>query len=107
MRIPIANQLKRKRQVELASLQDEMIRIVYSVTYDSVLHGGTSIWRCYSGKRFSEDLDLYSLSFPDHINEFKKMIKAAGLIITKLEDTDNVIFSLITDGRVKVSIEVN
>ncbi|MEM0202298.1 MAG: nucleotidyl transferase AbiEii/AbiGii toxin family protein [Candidatus Micrarchaeaceae archaeon] len=25
-----------------------------------VMHGGTAIWRCYNGNRFSEDIDLYA-----------------------------------------------
>ena len=54
MKIPLANQLKKRQQVETALLQDEIIGIIYLITEDMVLHGGTAIWRCYSGKRFSE-----------------------------------------------------
>ena len=72
MRIPLANQLKKRQQVETAFLQDEIIRLVYLTTEEMVLHGGTAIWRCYSGKRFSEDLDLYSSTFPRIIKQFKK-----------------------------------
>ena len=107
MKIPLANQLKKKQQVEISILQDEMIRIVYNITEDSVLHGGTSVWRCYSGKRFSEDLDFYSMSFPDRVDKFRREISAAGLSITKLKDTGNVIFSQINDGRVEVRLEIN
>ena len=84
-----------------------MIRIVYNITEDSVLHGGTSVWRCYSGKRFSEDLDFYSMSFPDRVDKFRREISAAGLSITKLKDTGNFIFSQINDGRAEVRLEIN
>jgi predicted nucleotidyltransferase component of viral defense system len=107
MIIPLANQLKKKKQVEISALQDEMVRILYNISQDSVLHGGTSVWRCYSGKRFSEDLDFYSKSFPNRIDIFRKEIKAAGLSILKLKDTSNVIFSHVSDGRTEVRLEVN
>ncbi|MFG1445746.1 MAG: nucleotidyl transferase AbiEii/AbiGii toxin family protein [Thermoplasmatales archaeon] len=107
MKIPLANQLKKRQQVEISILQDEMVRIVYNISVDSVLHGGTSVWRCYSGKRFSEDLDFYSMSFPDLVDNFRREISAAGLSITKMKDTGNVIFSQISDGRVEVRLEIN
>ena len=95
MKIPLANQLKKRQQVEISILQDEMVRIVYNVSVESVLHGGTSVWRCYSGKRFSEDLDFYSTSFPELVDNFRSEISAAGLSITKMKDTGNVILSQI------------
>jgi len=107
MKIPLANQLKKRQQVETAFLQDEIIRIVYLTTDDMVLHGGTAIWRCYSGKRFSEDLDFYSLSFPSLIKQFEKSASSQGLKITKIKDTGNVIFSTVSSGKTTVKIEVN
>ena len=35
------------------------IEALYSVVPSAVFHGGTAIWRCYNGNRFSDDLDLY------------------------------------------------
>jgi hypothetical protein len=84
-----------------------MIRIVYNISDDSVLHGRKSVWRCYSGKRFSEDLDFNSMSFPDLVDNFRREISAAGLSITKMNDTGNVISSQISDGRVEVRLEIN
>jgi predicted nucleotidyltransferase component of viral defense system len=40
-------------------LQDRAIETIFSATSDAILHGGTAIWRCYSGERFSKDLDFY------------------------------------------------
>ena len=107
MRIPLANQLKKRQQVETAFLQDEIIRLVYLTTEDMVLHGGTAIWRCYSGKRFSEDLDFYSSTFPSITKQFKKIGSSQGLSIIKMMDTGNVIFSTISNGRTTVNLEIN
>ena len=107
MKIPLANQLKKRQQVETALLQDEIIRIIYLVAEDMVLHGGTAIWRCYSGKRFSEELDFYSSSFPNVMKQFEKRVLSQGLKIEKMKDTGNVIFSSVSNGKTIVKLEVN
>ncbi|MHB1812966.1 MAG: nucleotidyl transferase AbiEii/AbiGii toxin family protein [Thermoplasmataceae archaeon] len=83
MKIPIANQLKKRQQVEIASLQDELISLMYAVSDDLILHGGTAIWRCFSGKRFSEDLDFYSISFPEKLMEFEKTVRTQWVGVEK------------------------
>ena len=52
-------EIKEASQLEKAKLEDTVIELLYSRHKDLVLHGGTSIWRCYSGNRFSRDLDFY------------------------------------------------
>lgn len=42
-----------------AALQDIVIRIIFESTHNAVFHGGTCVWRCYNGKRFSKDIDIY------------------------------------------------
>lgn len=107
MKIPLANQLKNRQQVETALLQDEVIRIMYRITDDLIFHGGTGIQRCYSGKRFSEGLDFYSSSFQNLTKEFEKRATSQGLKITKIKDTGDVIFSAVSNGKTAVKIEVN
>ncbi|WMT50783.1 MAG: nucleotidyl transferase AbiEii/AbiGii toxin family protein [Ferroplasma sp.] len=107
MKLPIIRQLKNRNQVEVAKLQDELIIILYNTDNSMVIHGGTSLWRCYSGNRFSEDIDLYSLSFPNYLDEFKNEIKSHELKLLKLKDTGNILFSNISDGNVNVKIEIN
>lgn len=107
MRIPLINQLKKRQQIDIALLQDEVIRIVYLVSDDMVLHGGTAIWRCYSGKRFSEDIDLYSTAFSGLIDKFRKIAATHGLAISKMKDTGNVIFATVLSGKTAVRLEVN
>lgn len=59
MDIPIGSIL-RSEKLAIAELQDLLIEIIYNyVQYDAVLYGGTAIWRCYNGNRFSEDIDIY------------------------------------------------
>ncbi len=56
---PIADLITGDR-LRLAELQDEVIDIIYNrVEPDAILYGGTAIWRCYGGSRFSEVIDIY------------------------------------------------
>lgn len=107
MKLPIIRQLKNRNQIEVPKLQDELIIILYDIDNSMVIHGGTSLWRCYSGNRFSEHIDLYSLSFPNYLDEFKNEIKSHELKLLKLKDTDNILFANISDGNVSVKIEIN
>ena len=53
------DKLKKKMHKDIALLQDIFIDILYEIFPDCVLHGGTAVWRCYNGTRFSEDIDVY------------------------------------------------
>ena len=57
--IPLILRLKKSAHKDIAAAQDLIVSALYEVFNDSVLHGGTSIWRCYKGNRFSEDVDAY------------------------------------------------
>ena len=59
MELPIEKKLSDNVQIEMARLQDACMEAVYSLDQNAVLHGGTAIWRCYGGNRFSDDIDLY------------------------------------------------
>jgi hypothetical protein len=52
-------ELKTREQKSIAMLQDTAMDIVDRAIKNYVLHGGTAIWRCYNGNRFSYDLDFY------------------------------------------------
>ena len=45
-------------QVALARLRYSIVESLLEVDPGIVLHGDTAIWRCYSGNRFSEDVDI-------------------------------------------------
>ena len=107
MQLPIIKMLKKKNQVEVAFLQDEIVQIVYSVDDGAVLHGGTAIWRCYSGNRFSDDLDFYSSALFSLKTDFEKTSRSHSLNVTKFKSTGNLLFSSINDGRTSLNLEVN
>lgn len=56
---PIERLLKNESQVATARLEDSVVKAIYETDAGTVLHGGTAIWRCYNGYRFSSDVDLY------------------------------------------------
>ena len=57
---PIGNLISGER-LKIASLQDYIVELIYSKLEPSaILYGGTAIWRCYGGMRFSENLDIYN-----------------------------------------------
>lgn len=107
MQIPLANKLKKRMHTEIAALQDELVDIIYEIDKQAVLHGGTAIWRCYNGNRFSEDLDFYSGSSDDFRGYFETKLKNHALSLLKFKKTKNVIFSKISNGTVEVRFEIN
>ena len=105
MRIPLENKLKKRLHVEIGRLQDEVIDIVYSLEEKAVLHGGTALWRCYSGNRFSEDLDFYLNADKKFEIEFKQKLESRGLQLLKYKKTANAVYSKISNGIVEVRFE--
>ncbi len=106
MKLPLSKILRKRVHVEIAMLQDEILEIVYSVVDKPVLHGGTAIWRCYGGNRFSEDLDFYFQADENFRARFYQGVGARGLEVTKYKRTMNTIFAKVTNGTVEVRIEV-
>lgn len=106
MRIPLKNLLKRQSQVQLAELQDEALEAVYSVFPNAVLHGGTAIWRCFQGNRFSEDLDFYAPVGKEFRPKLEAELKKRGLFLAKFKQTENVVFAKISNNQTEVSIEI-
>jgi predicted nucleotidyltransferase component of viral defense system len=62
MNEPLENRLRTPEQRNLANLQDRLVEALYRVDLDIILHGGTAIWRCYGGNRFSDDVDVYAIA---------------------------------------------
>lgn len=104
MRIPLKNQL-RGSQASMAQLQDEALEIMYAVEPEAVLRGGTAIWRCYNGKRFSEDLDFYAPKSGFAREALEEQVARHGLSLTKFRKTENNVYARISNGRTEVSIE--
>ncbi len=107
MIIPLEKRLRKRMHVEIALLQDEVMEILYGIDNDLILHGGTAIWRCYGGNRFSEDLDFYCLGCEGLEQSFRERLSGRGLSVLKFKKTENLIFCKISNGEVEVRVEVN
>ncbi|MFW6174044.1 MAG: nucleotidyl transferase AbiEii/AbiGii toxin family protein [Elusimicrobiota bacterium] len=67
------------------------------MSQDVVLHGGTTIWRCYGGNRFSWDLDFYfPKNFSSNLEDFKARLAKMGVEVKKLKTTENSIYATLT-----------
>lgn len=105
MDLPLDKKLKNRMQKDMGLLQDEVMELLYSVNPDFVFHGGTSIWRCYKGNRFSDDLDLYALN-TDFVEDFTEAIKSRGFTLSKLKKTENTVFAKVNSNEIEVQVEV-
>jgi predicted nucleotidyltransferase component of viral defense system len=103
--IPIILRLKKQRQKDLASAQDILVKETFSVFENAVLHGGTAIWRCYNGNRFSEDVDVYIPKDEKRLQELFTRFERAGFKIEKKKISDISIFSSLILNRTAVRFE--
>ncbi len=107
MIIPLHKRLRKRMHTEIASLQDELIELIYAIDNRLVLHGGTAIWRCYGGNRFSEDLDFYCRDSHNIEKLFVGKIKERSLEVLKFKKTENLIFCKVSNGSTIVRVEIN
>lgn len=105
MVIPLQAKLKRETHRKTAYAQDIIVRAVYARIGTAVLHGGTAIWRCYQGKRFSEDLDFYFPSGRKAIDEIFNDLKQAGFEIRKKKISERSVYSELELNRTVVRLE--
>lgn len=105
VKIPLQAKLKREVHRKLAYAQDLIVKEVYSVFDKAVLHGGTAIWRCYNGKRFSEDLDFYLPQDRKKIEKVFENLKKRGFNIHKVKISDTSVYSELEISGVAVRLE--
>lgn len=105
IKIPLQTKLKREIHRKIASAQDLIVKEVYSVFDKAVLHGGTAIWRCYNGKRFSEDLDFYLTNDRKKIDALFENLKKAGFESKKSKISENSVYSEMEINRTLVRLE--
>jgi predicted nucleotidyltransferase component of viral defense system len=108
MKLKLADKLKKKIHKDIALLQDMLIDVIYEVFPDAVLHGGTAIWRCYKGARFSDDIDVY-LDKNDLRNAdlFKARLSQRKLGLRKFKVTENAIYAKIIFNNIEVKFEAS
>ncbi|MBU3924038.1 MAG: nucleotidyl transferase AbiEii/AbiGii toxin family protein [Nanoarchaeota archaeon] len=91
--IPLILRLKRISHKNIAEAQDLIIGELYKVFDKAVLHGGTALWRCYGGNRFSEDIDVYIQRDLKKINILFDSFRKVGFVVEKEKVGENSIYS--------------
>lgn len=106
MREPLSRRLKRRNHREVAFAQDVLVGLAHDAYPACVLHGGTAIWRCYGGTRFSEDLDAYIPgATPEMDSRFRRGVSAKGGTELKFRRTGSTLFAKFELGGAAVSFE--
>jgi len=103
--MPLIARLKKGSHRDVAQAQDSIVRELAEMLDSAVLHGGTAIWRCYKGNRFSEDVDVYLKKDIGKISAFFKKLEAIGFRIEKKKIGENSIYSKLLLGRTEVRFE--
>ena len=103
--IPLYLRLKKQSHKDIALAQDKIIKIVSEIFDNYVLHGGTAIWRCYGGKRFSEDIDVYIPRNLKKIDDFFNKLVKEGFVIEKKKISENSIYSNLVYEKTYVRFE--
>jgi len=103
--IPLILRLRRQVHKDLARAQDIIVREMYNVFQDAVLHGGTAIWRCYNGTRFSEDIDVYLMRDVEKIDEFFNNLTKRGFNLKKKKIGRASIYAKLQLDRTVTSFE--
>jgi predicted nucleotidyltransferase component of viral defense system len=110
MNLPILKRLKKREYLQLALFQDTIVSLLYQVDSTIVLHGGTCIWRCFNGSRFSNDIDVYLKSLTN-LEKIKSDILAIasdyGIRLEKIKNTGNLIFMGFSSGDTYLKVEIN
>jgi len=105
MKIPLGLRIKRKKHRDIAFLQDIIVEKLYEIFPDCVIHGGTAIWRCYNGNRFSDDIDVYLEKNINKINLLFEELKKEGFEIIKKRIKENSLFSILKFDNVEIKLE--
>ncbi len=78
LKIPLNLKVRNSSQRKIAYAQDILAVELYVFFPRAVIHGGTAIWRCYSGNRFSEDLDVYLEKDEETLKRFFSSLESKG-----------------------------
>ena len=103
--IPLIARLKKQRHRDIALAHDIVIEVLFNVFDNAVLHGGTAIWRCYHGNRFSEDIDVYIPRDIRKLGLFFDSLEKKGFTIEKKKISENSLFSNLSLNRTIVGFE--
>lgn len=101
----LARKIRKRSQLEIASAQDIVVERIFQKMPEVVLHGGTLIWRCYGGNRFSQDLDFYAEK-KEAVKPFFEELSSYGFMTNKLRIKDKSAYIKLTYGRIELSVEL-
>lgn len=105
VKIPIILKLKKESQRDIARAQDIIVEELFKIFDKAVLHGGTAIWRCYHGNRFSEDVDAYIPKDLEKLNQFFENLLKKGFSIEKKKISEKSLYSNLKLGNFFVKFE--
>ena len=108
MKIPLSRRLRKSIHRKIAYAEDLMVIEVYNQFTDAVLHGGTVVWRCFGGNRFSEDIDVIlprEYVGDERIYRFRSSLEDIGFKIGKFRVKENSIYSRMMFQGVEVRFE--
>jgi predicted nucleotidyltransferase component of viral defense system len=105
--IPINLKLRSKADRAVALAQDIIIMELYKFFPNAILHGGTGIWRCYNGNRFSEDVDVYIENNSAVLDAFFKSLMSRGFKINKKRIKENSLYSGLTFNDIQTKFEAS
>ena len=92
---PIGSYLSGQR-LKLSELQDYVIDIIYDrFQPDALLYGGTAIWRCFGGARFSEDIGMYMNR--ESFNSFISSLDRYGLRLIRQDPEFPMVIRIAND----------
>ena len=103
----LIRKIRKKYHREIAMVQDLIIETIYAFFPNIILHGGTLIWRCFNGNRFSEDLHFYlSRKNEKMIKKFFDELKKQGFEVKKLRIKERSVVSKISFNKIEIRIEI-
>ncbi len=106
--IPLAEKLRKRLHRTVSTGQDILVVEAYNAFPSAVLNGGTAIWRCYKGNRFSEDLDFYLPSTDrSRLDRLLANLDRRGLHKEKIKATPNAVFGKFSYLDVVVRFEAS
>jgi len=106
---PLINRIRRPEFIALARLQDRFVEAIYAIDNDFVMHGGTAIWRCYGGNRFSYDIDGYVMSKKESRllgDNITREIAKAGLRLKRIAQIGEALFVTVSEGETDMKAEI-
>ncbi len=106
---PLITKLNRPEFKALAELQDRFIEMIYSFDTEFIMHGGTAIWRCYGGNRFSYDIAGYISSKKESRLLWENItgeIAKKGMLLKEIVHIGLAVFVTVSDGNVDMKVEI-